>query len=161
MRTSDLAAFQAYRSIPELGRFQGWSPLSETEALSFLGEMSEARLFTAGNWVQLGIADHADGHLIGDIGVFVSADGLTGEIGFTLAPAAQGRGIAAAAVREVLQLLFDVTGVMRVLGVTDRRNGRSIRVLERVGFRHCESRSAVFRGEPCVEDVYAIARDDG
>jgi aminoglycoside 6'-N-acetyltransferase len=160
MRTSDLAAFQAYRSIPELGRFQGWSPLSETEALSFLGEMSEARLFTAGDWVQLGIADPEDGHLVGDIGVFVAADGLTGEIGFTLAPAAQGRGIATAAVREALQLLFDITSVKRVLGVTDRRNVRSIRLLERVGFRHCESRSTEFRGEPCVEDVYALARDD-
>lgn len=161
MRTSDLAAFQAYRSIPELGRFQGWSPMSGTEALSFLGQMGEARLFTAGDWVQLGIADHADGHLIGDIGVFVAADGLTGEIGFTLAPAAQGRGIATAAVREALRLLFDITFVQRVLAVTDRRNVRSIRLLERVGFRHCESRSTVFRGEPCVEDVYALARDEG
>src|SRR5512139_2590967 len=62
LRTSDLAAFQAYRSIPELGRFQGWSPMSEAEALSFLAEMSETRLFTAGDWVQLGIADPEDGH---------------------------------------------------------------------------------------------------
>jgi aminoglycoside 6'-N-acetyltransferase len=160
MRTSDLAAFQAYRSIPELGRFQGWSPMSGTEALSFLGEMCNAQLFTAGDWVQLAIADHEDGHLIGDIGIFVSADGQTGEIGFTLAPAAQGRGIATAAVRQALQLLFDITRVKQVLGITDRRNVRSIRLLERVGFRHCESRSTVFRGEPCVEDVYALSRDD-
>lgn len=135
--------------------------MSETEALSFLREMSAARVFAAGDWVQLGIADHADGHLIGDVGVFVAADGLAGEIGFTLAPAAQGRGIATAAVREALQLLFDITFVKRVVGVTDRRNVRSIRLLERVGFRHCESRSTVFRGEPCVEDVYAISRDAG
>ena len=123
MRTRDLAAFQAYRSLPELGRFQGWSPMSETEALSFLAEMSEARLFAAGEWVQLGIAT--------------------------------------AAVRQALQLLFEITLVKRVLGVTDRRNVRSVRLLERVGFRHCESRSTVFRGEPCVEDVYALSRDDG
>ena len=47
-RASDLAAFQAYRSIPELGRFQGWSSMSETEALSFLTEMSEAPLASNG-----------------------------------------------------------------------------------------------------------------
>lgn len=35
----DLAAFQAYRSIPELGRYQGWSPMSDVEALQFLGEV--------------------------------------------------------------------------------------------------------------------------
>src|SRR5512139_1476283 len=85
LRASDLAAFQAYRSIPELGRFQGWSSMSETEALSFLAEMSEAQLFTPGDWIQLGIAERESDQLIGDIGIFVSADELTGEIGFTLA----------------------------------------------------------------------------
>ena len=161
LRTGDLAAFQAYRSIPELGRFQGWSPMSETEALSFLAEMSEARLFTPGDWVQLGIAEGEADQLIGDIGMFVSADGLTGEIGFTLAPAAQGRGIATAAVRQALQLIFGTTRVKQVLGITDSRNVRSIRLLERVGFRRHESRATVFRGEPCVEEVYALPRNDG
>lgn len=160
LRTSDLAAFQAYRSIPELGRFQGWSSMSEAEALSFLAEMSEAPLFTPGDWVQLGIAERETDQLIGDIGIFVSADGLNGEIGFTLAPSAQGRGVATAAARQALQLLFDVTRVKQVLGITDSRNVRSVRLLERVGFRHQESRSTVFRGEPCVEEVYALARND-
>ena len=41
LRPSDLAAFQAYRSIPELGRFQGWSPMSEAEAAAFLAETAE------------------------------------------------------------------------------------------------------------------------
>ena len=57
LRMSDLAAFQAYRCIPELGRFQGWSSMSQAEAVAFLAEMHEARLFTLGDWVQLGIAD--------------------------------------------------------------------------------------------------------
>ena len=135
--------------------------MSETEALSFLAEMSEARLFTPGDWVQLGIAEREADQLIGDIGIFVSADGLTGEIGFTLAPAAQGRGIATAAVRQALQLLFGTTRVKQVLGITDSRNVRSIRLLERVGFRRHESRATVFRGEPCVEEVYALPRNDG
>lgn len=134
--------------------------MSDAQALSFLAEMSEAPLFTPGDWVQLGIAERDADRLIGDIGIFVSADGLTGEIGFTLSPAAQGRGVAAAAVRRALQLLFAVTRVTQVLGVTDSRNVRSIRLLERVGFRHQESRSSVFRGEPCVEEVYALARND-
>lgn len=134
--------------------------MSEAEALSFLAEMSEAPLFTTGDWVQLGIAERETDQLIGDIGIFVSADGLNGEIGFTLAPAAQGRGVATAAVRQALQLLFGATCVKQVLGITDSRNVRSVRLLERVGFRHQESRSTVFRGEPCVEEVYALARND-
>lgn len=161
LRTGDLSAFQAYRSIPELGRYQGWSPLTDGAAAAFLAEMSTAPLFSLGEWVQLGIAEPDTDRLVGDIGLFVSADGLTGEIGFTLAPAAQGRGIATAAVRQALQLLFRVTPVQRVFGITDSRNAASIRLLMRVGFRHQESRSTSFRGEPCVEEVYVLARDGG
>jgi aminoglycoside 6'-N-acetyltransferase len=161
LRTSDLAAFQAYRSIPELGRFQGWSPMPDAEAVAFLTEMGAAPLFAPGEWVQLGIAAHDSDQLIGDIGVFVSADGLGGELGFTLAPAAQGRGIATAAVRQALQVLFATTRVKQVLGITDSRNLASVRLLERVGFQHRESRHTVFRGEPCVEAVYVLSRDDG
>jgi len=134
--------------------------MSDTEALSFLAEMSEAPLFTPGDWVQLGIAERDADQLIGDIGIFVSADGFNGEIGFTLAPAAQGRGVATAAVRQALQLLFSITRVTRVLGITDSRNVRSIRLLERVEFRQHERRSAVFCGESCVEVVYVLPRND-
>ena len=35
----DLAAFQAYRLDPELGRYQGWSPMSPAEATDFLSAM--------------------------------------------------------------------------------------------------------------------------
>jgi ribosomal-protein-alanine N-acetyltransferase len=161
LRTSDLAAFQAYRSIPELGRFQGWSPMPEAEALAFLAKMGDAPLLTPGDWVQLGIAEPEGDQLIGDVGVFLAADGLTGEIGFTLAPAAQGRGIATAAVRQALQVLFGATSVKQVLGITDSRNVGSIRLLERVGFHHHESRRIVFRGELCSEEVYVLPRNDG
>jgi RimJ/RimL family protein N-acetyltransferase len=161
LRPSDLAAFQAYRSIPELGRFQGWSPMSDAAATAFLAAMSEAPLFMRGDWVQIGIAEPETDRLIGDIGIHLSADGLAGEIGFTLAPGAQGRGIATAAVRQALQLFFDITGAQQVLGITDSRNVRSIRLLERTGFRHHERRSTVFRGEPCIEEIYALPGNDG
>jgi [ribosomal protein S5]-alanine N-acetyltransferase len=156
LRSTDLAAFQAYRSIPELAQYQGWSPMPEAEAAAFLAEMSDAPLFAQGKWVQLGIADPEGDHLVGDIGIFVSEDGATAEIGFTLAPAAQGRGIATAAVREALQVLFAATEVQRVLGITDRRNAASVRLLERVGFQYQESRTVVFRGESCLERVYIL-----
>jgi aminoglycoside 6'-N-acetyltransferase len=161
LRTTDLAAFQAYRSIPELGRYQGWSSMSEPEALAVLSRMGEAPLFKPGDWVQLGIAEPQTDQLIGDIGIFLYADGLTSEIGFTLAPSAQGHGIATAAVGQALHLLFDITEVKQALGITDSRNVASVRLFERVGFRHQESRSAIFHGEACSEEVYVLARHDG
>ena len=161
LRSSDSEAFQAYRGIPGLGRFQGWSPLPEAEALQFLGEMNRAPLFAAGQWIQLGIADPASDRLVGDIGLYLSGDGSNGEVGFTLGPSAQGRGIASNAVREALRLMFAATDVARVLGITDERNLPSIRLLERVGFGFVETRRAVFRGESCTELVYALLRSDG
>src|SRR5215471_13547290 len=146
LRRSDLGAFQAYRSIPELGRYQGWSPMSEAEALVFLVEMEATALFQPGQWVQLGIADPRTELILGDIGLRLSEDSQTGEVGFTLAPSAQGRGVASAAVHEALQLLFTATPVLRVLGITDARNTRSIRLLERLGFECQETRKAVYRG---------------
>lgn len=158
LRPTDLEAFQAYRSIPELGRYQGWSAMTDVEAADFLAEMAEAALFVPGAWVQIGIADPVTDRLIGDIGAYLSGDGRTGEIGFTLEPSAQGRGCATRAVRAALGLMFDRTSVERILGVTDERNAPSIRLLERLGFVHVESRQVVFREEPCTERVYALSR---
>ncbi len=160
MRPEDLAAFQAYRALPELGRYQGWSPMSDTTALTFLTDMHYAPLFTPGQWVQLGIAEPETDALVGDIGMYLSDDGSAGEVGFTLQPAAQGRSLATFAVRQALRLLFSATRATHVVGITDARNLPSVRLLERVGFEFVESRHVVFRGETCTERVYALARHD-
>ncbi len=102
LRPPDREAFQAYRTMPELGRYQGWSSMSDVEALEFLAKMNRAPLFTLGEWVQLGIAEAESERLVGDIGLHLSEDGGTGEVGFTLQPSVQGRGIAGRAVRERL-----------------------------------------------------------
>ena len=159
LRRGDLGAFQAYRSIPELGRYQGWSPMSDADALAFLADMESSPFFQPGQWVQLGIADAGSDVLLGDIGVHLSADGRAGEIGFTLAPSAQGRGLATAAVRESLHMLFAATEVEHVLGITDARNQPSIRLLERLGFAWRDTRDVIFRGEQCRELVYVLARE--
>jgi RimJ/RimL family protein N-acetyltransferase len=161
LRHSDLGAFQTYRSIPGLGRYQGWSPMSEKEALAFLAEMEAKAWFQPGQWIQLGIADPRTDVLVGDIGLHLSSDRQTAEVGFTLAPWAQGRGVATAAVQEAIRLLFSATPVLRILGITDARNTASARLLERLGFECRETRHAVFRGEECMEQVFVFPRHDG
>lgn len=42
LSTSDLEEFQVYRSDSNVGRFQGWSEMSSTDAVTFLSEMSAA-----------------------------------------------------------------------------------------------------------------------
>jgi aminoglycoside 6'-N-acetyltransferase len=160
LRPADLAAFQAYRAMPECGRFQGWVPMPDAAALAFLAEMQAAPLFTLGQWLQLGIAESPSDVLIGDVGLHLSSDGDSGEVGFTLAPSAQGRGIAGRAVRAALDLFFAFTNASHVDGVTDARNLPSVRLLERLGFVFVETRAVTFRGEACVEKVYRVRRRD-
>jgi len=160
LRSSDLNAFQAYRNIPGLNRYQGWSPMSEPDALAFLTEMETSAFFQPGKWIQLGIAETHTDLLLGDIGLHLSDDSQTGEVGFTLAPSAQGRGLATAAVREAIQLIFTATPISQILGITDARNTPSIRLLERLGFDCMETRNAVFCGEECVERVFILPRPD-
>ena len=136
--------------------------MPDPEAAAFLEQMRSAACFEPGTWLQLGIAERGTGALIGDIGVCVAPDGAQAEIGFTLSPKFRGRGLATEAVRAAIGLLFDHTGVARVVGVTDARNLPSVRLLERVGMHRTGTANATFRGEACVEHSFAITRhDDG
>lgn len=48
------------------------------------------------------------------------------------------------------------TAIVHIAGITDARNGPSIRLLERVGFRLSHQRSSLFRGEQCTELVFVF-----
>jgi RimJ/RimL family protein N-acetyltransferase len=158
LTAADLAEFQAYRHDAVLGQYQGWSATTDSEALSFLTEMSTTELLQPGAWTQIGIAEPGSLTLVGDIGLLLASNGRQAEIGFTVRRQSQGYGVATTAVREAIHLVFAHTQAERVLAITDARNLQSIRLLERVGMRTTESRSATFRGEPCIEHIYAISR---
>lgn len=152
---ADLPDFQAYRSDAEVGRYQGWTAQSDAQALAFLTEMSGAEAGVLGTWFQIGIAACHGDRLIGDIGLCrrVAADGkFEAEIGYSLAAASQGQGLAS----EALRLLMPQLGALRVIAVTDARNKASIRMLARLGGRCVASEAASFRGEVCVEHRYVI-----
>lgn len=157
LRPTDLAGFQAYRHDPEVGRWQGWQPQADAQALAFLEEMADGPLFQPGTWTQLGIADDLTGQLIGDLGVHVSADGREAEFGFSLARAAQGRGLASAAVRAAIAQVFEQTAVQHIHAQTDARNAACLRLLERLGGVHIATVATEFRGEPCTELRYLLA----
>lgn len=158
LRRADLADFQAYRASPELGRYQGWSPMADPQALAFIDEMGAMTAFAPGEWMQIGIAAADTDRLVGDIGIFIAADSALAEIGFTLETAAQGRGVATSAVDAALRLVFEMTPVRQVRAITDTRNLPSLRLIERLGFRHEATHRTVFRGEPCDEATYVLAR---
>ncbi len=85
-----------------------------------------------GRWIQIAI--ELDDELAGDVAVGLDATGDVATIGYTLAPAHQGRGLAREAVGAIVDRLFDTTSVHRVEASVDPRNLASARLVESLGF---------------------------
>jgi aminoglycoside 6'-N-acetyltransferase len=132
-RDEDVPAFAAYRSEPEVARYQSWTaPVPPVEARRLVTEFAAATEEMPG-WFQYAVELRAEGVLIGDVAVCRDENGRRAELGFTLAPAYQGRGYATEAVRCVLNRLFDA-GLHKVCAECDARNLASARLLDRLGF---------------------------
>jgi RimJ/RimL family protein N-acetyltransferase len=136
-RPEDLDAFVAYRSDPEIARYQSWeAPYPPGQARQFLQELATIHPDTPGEWFQFAVALRTTDRLIGDCAAHVPADdSRQAEIGFTLAPEHHGHGYATEAVRRLLHYLLIERGKHRVSATCDDRNTRSAAVLERVGMR--------------------------
>lgn len=159
-RLDDLAALVAYRSIPEVARFQGWDapyPLAEGEDM--IRRMMDQYPDTPGEWFQFAVALRSSGELIGECGAkTLTTDSRQAEIGYTLAPAHQGLGYATEAARTLLGYLLGARGKHRVIAYCDPRNVASERVMLRLGMRReghmIESTWA--KGEWTDDLVYAL-----
>lgn len=159
-RASDLDVFTAYRSSPGVARFQSWdAPYPRHDAEELIRQMMASDPDTPGEWFQFAVVLRSTGELIGDCAARPDPDDpRQAEIGFTLAPAHQGRGHATDAARELLGYLFDQRGKHRVTASCDARNAGSARVLERLGLRregHLRE-SSWFKGEWTDDLLYAL-----
>jgi RimJ/RimL family protein N-acetyltransferase len=84
----------------------------------------------------------------------------TAELGVTLAPERQGRGLASEALAAVMSTLFLDHGIHRLYAEADDRNVGVQRLFERLGFR-CEARlieADWFKGEWSTLRIYALLR---
>lgn len=159
LRIDDLSPFQRYRSDPEVGRFQGWTPMTDSEAIAFLREVSEVRAFERGEWSQIAIARNADDALIGDIGIHLSEQGESAELGISLAADSQRLGLATEAGALAIELVYDTTPAQRIFAITDARNEASIQLWSRLGMTFVREQQVEFRGERCTEHVFVKVRD--
>lgn len=158
---SDAAVMFAYRSHPEVTRHQTWEPQAEDEVGSFIDHLQSRSVDLPGAWYQVGIALRASRDLIGDCGLHpLESDPRMVEIGITLAPAFQSQGYAAEALRGLLGFLFAGLGKHRVIASVDPRNGRSMALFERVGFRReaLLVQSLMFKGEWVDEAIFAMLK---
>lgn len=156
---ADITAFVAYRREPSVARWQSWEPSYSEHDARHLVDAQPSGIPEPGGWMQLAIRDASGVGLYGDVAVHsLQEQPGTFEIGMTLAPAAQGQGIAAEAVAHVVDYLFRVSRAHRVVAACDARNKAVARLLRRVGMRHeCQHIEAeYFKGEWATIDGYAI-----
>ena len=122
LTVDDAPSVAAYRSDPDVARYQGWTvPYAVEQAVALAG------------FGQLALRE--EGEVVGDAMVeTVAGSPHAIEIGVTLAPAAQGRGLATEAVVALVDAAF-AGGRARAIAHVDVRNEPSQRLFDRAGFR--------------------------
>ncbi len=159
-QSADAPAFAAYRSDPEVARYQSWdAPYSLAQAEQFVAEMSAMPPIPVNAWYQLAIERKGQQPIMGDCAFcLLPPDGRQAEIGFSLARAYQGQGYATEAVRRLLDYLFGDLGLHRVRAICDAENEASCRLLARVGMRREAHfvENIWFKGRWGSEYAYAI-----
>lgn len=157
LRDEDAVFLAAYRSDPEVARFQAWhAPYSEAQAHDLIRSM-QGRAIGEDGWTQIAVAAREGDRLLGDLALRAFAP-RHAELGFTFARSAQGQGFAREAVSGLLDLAFGALDLHRVVANTDPRNAPSAQLLHRLGFRHeGQAVEAYFDGEAWLgEDQYAL-----
>lgn len=161
-RASDAPVLAAYRSVPEVARYQSWdAPFPLAAAEEAIGAMLAIHPDMPGEWFQFAAVLRDGGELIGDCAACPDAgDPRQAEIGFTIAPAFQGQGYATEAAGLLLGYLFGARRKHRVTASCDARNLASAAVLERLGLRregHLRE-STWAKGEWTDDLLYAMLR---
>jgi aminoglycoside 6'-N-acetyltransferase len=152
-RPSDAEAISGYRSDPEVHRHQGWERTDAGEVRAQIEEMAARMPGEPGGWVQLSVIERESGSLVGDVG-FSCADGEPGvtKLGYTIAPAFQGRGYATEAVIALASYALDTLGADVVRAYASADNAPSIRVAEKAGMKLVER----FEGRDGDEVWFAV-----
>lgn len=160
-RESDIPTWFAYRADPEVARFQGWNPPTLESVTDMVTEMANKAGPASGTWFQIAVEEKASQTHIGDMGIFLRAnEPRQAMIGYSFARQAQGKGYATETVAAVLDYLFTVLEVHRVMADALAANVRSIKLLERLGFQQeGYFREAEWFEETWTDDViYAILK---
>jgi RimJ/RimL family protein N-acetyltransferase len=129
---SDLEPLVAYRSLPEIARFEGQYTLERGQKL--ITFMKDRELGASG-WFQFALEEKNSGELIGDLAFHFVELPRTAEIGYSLNPSHWGQGLAFEATSRLLELAFTGLELHRLMAYTAQDNLRSQHLLERLGFR--------------------------
>lgn len=161
-RPEDAPAMFALYSDPRVMRYWSFPPWVEVAQASAYLEHARAGM-DSGEIFPWAIADRESDVLIGALTLFsLHVAQLRAEVGYSLSPDHQGRGLAAEALRCALGHAFDQLGLVRVEADIDPRNSPSCRLVETLGF----VREGLLRkrwrvnGEVCDTAFYGLLAEE-
>jgi RimJ/RimL family protein N-acetyltransferase len=136
LQSEDAPFLVRYRSLADVARFQTWESFGPDDAARLIASQAELMPDTPGTWLQLALVLRETGEIVGDCGIHFRRDEPRQvELGITLAPAHQGRGLAKEALSGVLGYVFDSLGKHRASAVTDTENHAAAGLFRSLGFQ--------------------------
>jgi len=162
---TDVDAVWAYRRLPEVSEWLTGAPsgFAEYAALFVQPERLERTL----------IVEH-QGRVVGDLYIAIEdgwaqsqvaelARGVQAEIGWVIAPVAQGQGFGLECARELLRMSLKDLGLRRVYAQCFEANTASWRLMEKLGMRreqHTRRESLHHSGQWLDGVMYALLADE-
>jgi RimJ/RimL family protein N-acetyltransferase len=161
---SDLPGLHGMFGREDVCRYLSWAPMDLDQARTKIEQrVGQRRIDAEGQAIVLAAVEAATGQYVGEFMLrLANAESRQGEIGWSLHPNAQGRGLATEGAREMLRVGFDELAVHRITAGCDPRNAPSLRVMERLGMRREAEfvESWFLKGEWVGEAVCAILESE-
>lgn len=159
---TDLDAFHAYHSLPETARYLPGLAKTYTQSMERVGKYANFVFEKEGDWVCLAIEAKGQPGLLGEVVLKWLPGRGQAEVGWTLAPAARGKGFGTEAAAAVMELGFEELGFHRIEARLDALNTASAGLCERLGMR-LEARHVDkwhYKGQWATELIYAVLADE-
>lgn len=138
-RAADQAPFAELNADPQVMRFFASTQSRDQSDRSIAGWTQELEQRGWSNWA---VEHSPDGSFVGFVGLTIPKRVLPFtpcvEIGYRLARAHWGKGLATEAGREVLRFAFEVLGLQEVVSFTSRLNLPSQAVMQRLGMTNSQ-----------------------
>lgn len=151
-----------YAHRADVTRYLTWSPHPDVRYSREYLEYLQGR-YAGGMYYDWGVIDRSTGKMIGTCG-FTSFNCThdKAEIGYVLHPDYWGKGLAAEAVKKILDFGFEKLRLHRIEAKFMKENARSLRVMEKVGmtFEGYEREAMLIKGRYVTVGTCAILKDE-
>ncbi len=165
MTMADLDWYKAHFTRPEMVEGDGYSGPQTREAAEKELREYVVDLFRNRDGFRWGVSLKGQSELIGTLGFFKWARpwGHVAELGYDLQREHWGKGIMFEAVTAVIDLGFERMGLTRIESMVFASNARSVKLLERLGFKRegiLRSRGVSHDGVISDDAMYSLLRSE-